>query len=142
MANPVEIISPAGNKLAVNSDGSINAQLAADSDIIGKVGIDQTTPGTTNGVVVNLKSLTAISGSQFALTIGTNTTLTVPATSVVAHISVEGGDLRYTDDGTSASSTVGHPVGNGTAFDYSGPLAALKFTIKSGTPTINVSYYK
>lgn len=44
---------------AVTQAGSwaVNATLQAGSNIIGKVGIDQTTPGTTNGVVVNSSAL-------------------------------------------------------------------------------------
>jgi hypothetical protein len=39
--------------------GTLNAALVAGTAIIGKVGIDQTTPGTTNGVVVNSSTLPA-----------------------------------------------------------------------------------
>jgi hypothetical protein len=80
--------------------------------------------------------------SQFALAIVTNTTLTVPAGSRLAMFSVEGGDLRWTDDGTSASTTVGHPRANGSSWTFYGPLAAMKFTSVTGSPTLNVSYYK
>jgi hypothetical protein len=52
MANPVEIIGPNGNRLQPASDGSLAVTLSADTDIIGKVGIDQTTAVTTNGVVI------------------------------------------------------------------------------------------
>lgn len=79
--------------------------------------------------------------SQFALAVTTNTTLTVPANATIAQISVETASVRYTDDGTSASTTIGHVLQAGDSFPCSGPLAALKFTAVSGSPTLNVSYY-
>jgi hypothetical protein len=80
--------------------------------------------------------------AQYGLSITTNTTLTVPANTRLAQISVETANVRWTDDGTSASTTVGHLAPAGTAFSYAGPLASMKFTAVSGSPTINVTYYK
>lgn len=49
---------------------TIPVSLSADTDIIGKVGIDQTTPGTTNGVQVNaaLPAGTNVIGQVYAAT--------------------------------------------------------------------------
>lgn len=49
-------------RVAVSSDSSLT--LNASSNIIGNVRIDQTTPGTTNGVVVNSGSITANAGTN------------------------------------------------------------------------------
>lgn len=40
-------------RAAVDASGNLSCKLPAGSNIIGKVSIDQTTPGTTNGVQVN-----------------------------------------------------------------------------------------
>src|SRR6185312_2208443 len=80
--------------------------------------------------------------SQMALAVGTNTTLAVPAGATLAEICVEGASVRYRDDGTAATSSLGIPVASGTCFQYSGPLASLSFTAQSGSPTIDVSYYR
>jgi hypothetical protein len=80
--------------------------------------------------------------AQFGLSVTTNTTLTVPAGTRVAQFSVETADVRWTDDGTSATTSVGHLARNGSAWQSAGPLAAMKFTAVSGSPTLNVSYYK
>ena len=80
--------------------------------------------------------------SQMGLAVGGNTTLTVPAGATLAEICVEGANVRYRDDGVAASSSLGIPVGVGTCFPYSGPLAGLSFSAQSGSPTIDVSYYK
>ena len=79
---------------------------------------------------------------QYALAVTTNTTLTVPANSAGAEICVETAGVRYTDDGTSASSSTGIPVAAGVCFQYFGPLNKLKFTAQSGSPTLDVSYYR
>lgn len=110
------------------------------------------TPNSGTGTVSTLDGLSALGISpyaltsagtaQFGLSVTTNTTLTVPGGTKIAQISVETASVRWTDDGTSASTTVGHLAPAGTAFQYAGPLASMKFTAVSGSPTINVSYYK
>lgn len=80
--------------------------------------------------------------SQMALSVGTNTTLTVPAGATLAQICVETANVRYRDDGTAATTSSGIPVSSGACFSYSGPLSALSFTAVSGSPTIDVSYYR
>lgn len=54
--------------------GTLNTTLSAGSAIVGKVGIDQTTPGTTNGVVVNnaaLSSTIRLTGTNRSASVGT-----------------------------------------------------------------------
>ena len=80
--------------------------------------------------------------SQMALSVTTNTTLTVPAGATLAQICVETAGVRYRDDGTAATPSTGIPVASGACFSYSGPLAALSFTAQSGSPTLDVAYYK
>lgn len=85
--------------------------------------------------------------SQWALAVTTNTTLTVPTGATIAEICAETAGVRYTDDGTNATTANGIPVVPSSAtlpscFAYTGPLSALKFTAISGSPTLSVSYYK
>jgi hypothetical protein len=47
----------AATSVEVSTTNPLPVALGADTDVIGKVGIDQTTPGTTNGVVVNSSAL-------------------------------------------------------------------------------------
>ena len=77
---------------------------------------------------------------QYAVSISSATTLTVPTNAVMAEICVETASARYTDDGTTPNSTTGIPVAAGQCFAYAGPLSAFKI-IGSGA-TIDVSYYK
>jgi hypothetical protein len=92
--------------------------------------------------VVSGAYFTLAGSGQYALAVTTNTTLTVPSNAAGAEICVETAGVRYTADGTSASSSVGMPVASGVCFQYFGPLSKLKFTAQSGSPTLDVDYYK
>lgn len=79
---------------------------------------------------------------QFGLAVGTATKLTPPAGASLAQICVEGANVRYRDDGVNASATLGIPVSAGSCFQYGGDLTAINFTAQSGSPTLDVLYYK
>lgn len=81
-------------------------------------------------------------GYQQITSLSAATTLTVPAGAKLAQICVETQGVRYRDDGTAPTSTVGQPVASGTCFQYSGPLAAIQFIQQSSSAAIDVSYYK
>lgn len=94
-------------------------------------------------------AVTAKSGSyasagtgQFALAVATNTQLAVPTGSICAQITVETAAIRRTSDGTSATTTNGTLIQVGAQWQDCGPLAAYKFTAVSGSPTLDVEYFK
>lgn len=70
------------------------------------------------------------------------TLLTVPATARVAEIVVEAQGIRYRDDGTAPTSTVGIPVAAGVSFQYSGNLSGIQFIQQTSGAILNVSYYR
>lgn len=82
---------------------------------------------------------------QYNLTLGTNTTLTVPtgATSAAICLVGSGATANYTIDGQTASPTVGLPVAADSTgkfcFTYTGPIAAMKWT---GTGALYVQYLR
>jgi hypothetical protein len=78
--------------------------------------------------------------AQYAVSLSTVKTLTVPVNASIVEICVETATARYTDDGITPTSSVGIPVAAGTCFAYSGPLDAFKI-IGAGA-TMDVSYYK
>lgn len=80
--------------------------------------------------------------AQYGLSVTTNTTLTVPARTTCAYITVEGASVRRTSDGTSATTTNGTLFASGTQWADCGPLATYKWTAVSGSPTLDVDYYK
>jgi opacity protein-like surface antigen len=108
-------------------------------DINGNLCTNAASSGTTS---VKSGSYVSAGTGQFALAIGTNTQLTVPTGSVCAEITVEGANIRRTSDTTSATTTNGTLIQSGAQWQDCGPLAAYKFTAVSGSPTIDVEYFK
>jgi len=86
--------------------------------------------------------------SQFisASSLASATSLTVPAGSTIAQICVETAGVRYRDDGTAPTASVGIPLvplssSVPTCFQYAGPLSSVQFIAISGSPTMDISYY-
>jgi hypothetical protein len=68
--------------------------------------------------------------------------LTVPMGARFAFITVEGGPVRWRDDGTPPTIALGQYVAPGS-FWYYGDLAMIQFILATATAaTIDVSYYK
>jgi hypothetical protein len=69
--------------------------------------------------------------------------LTVPAGANCALFAVETANVRWRDDGVAPTTSAGMPIVAGAApFFYSGTLSALQFIAESGSPLVNVSYYR
>jgi hypothetical protein len=85
---------------------------------------------------------TPVGTGQFGTTVASATNLTVPAGATIAEICVETNAVRYRDDGTAPTSTIGIPVASGTCFQYAGNLLAIQFIAQTGSPTIDAEYYK
>ena len=86
---------------------------------------------------------TPVAPSQMGLAVTSAAeNLTVPMGARYAFITVEGGPVRWRDDGTPPTITLGQYVGPGS-FWYYGNLAMLQFILATATAaTIDVSYYK
>lgn len=87
-----------------------------------------------------------------ALTLAAATNLTlptvansgfVPGYAVIQCAGTAGTDsVRWRDDGTSPTSTVGMLLGAGQELDYSGDLTKIQFIISAGSASIlNISFY-
>jgi len=69
--------------------------------------------------------------------------LTVPAGATLALIKAETADVRWRDDGTAPTATVGFPLGSSDpVFAYSGSLSAIQFIAQSGSPVLNVAFFR
>jgi hypothetical protein len=98
---------------------------------------------TSGGTALSKSGTYASSGTgQMALAISTNTQLTVPSGTTCAQITIESASVRRTSDGSSASTTNGTLIAAGASWQDCGPLAAYKFTAVSGSPTLDVEYFK
>lgn len=79
-----------------------------------------------------------------AATLATAAALSVPATATYAIIEAEAADIRWRDDGTNPTPTVGMLLYAGipVPIPFSGDLATVKFIRTQTTSVLNVSYYK
>lgn len=70
--------------------------------------------------------------------------LTPPTGATLVVMSIEGQPVRYRDDGTNPTATVGVllPVSTGAPWSYSGPLASIKFIQTAPTAIIDVCFYQ
>jgi len=49
--------------------------------------------------------------------------------------------IRWRDDGTDPSATVGYPLAVGSELSYDGDLTKIKFFEQAASAAINISYY-
>jgi hypothetical protein len=105
------------------------------------------------GLVVSVGFVTAAAAQQAAFVytplgyqqivpVPTGTTLTVPAASRAALLCAEAQIIRYRDDGTNPTATVGIPIAAGTCYFYSGNLVAIRFIQATSPATLDISYYR
>jgi hypothetical protein len=79
-----------------------------------------------------------------ATTLAAATPLAVPAGAQVAVIRSETANVRWRDDGTAPTSGIGMPLNSTDTvpFEYWGTLSAIQFIAVSGSPILDVSYYR
>lgn len=65
----------------------------------------------------------------------------IPANSFSAYIQIEGGDIRWRDDGVNPSNTDGHLLNDGHAFYYDKELLKFRLIEISGSPIAHVTFY-
>jgi hypothetical protein len=67
----------------------------------------------------------------------------IPVGARYARISVQTAAVSWRDDGTAPTATIGmiQPAAL-TPFLYAGDLTAIRFILVSGSPIVNVSYYR
>lgn len=90
---------------------------------------------------MGLKSTTNCLGYQQITSLSAATNLTVPANATMAVIVVEGQSVRWRDDGTAPTSTVGMPLAVGSSLNYDGDLKKVQFIQQASGGILNISYY-
>ena len=58
------------------------------------------------------------------------------------YITVTGASVRWRDDGTDPTTTVGHVIADGGYLEYHGDIRAIRFIQTAATATMNISYYR
>jgi hypothetical protein len=98
---------------------------------------------------LNLKAVTTCFGYQQISTVSSSVGLTVPVVTpeglngkpVFALVIAEGAPVRWRDDGTAPTATVGMPLPVGVPLQYDGDLNKIRFIEQSASAKLNVSYY-
>lgn len=95
------------------------------------------TSGTAGGAGVYVTSV-ATTSSSASLTSGG-----IPFGATMAFLQAETADIRYRDDGAAPTASIGNIVVHGTgALFYTGTLTSLQFILLSGSPLLNIAFYR
>ena len=98
-----------------------------------------------------MKTTTAALGYQQIVGLAASTALTVPTRNPVtgervqptlALIVVEGQSVRWRDDGTAPTASVGMPILANNTLSYDGNLQDIRFIQTAATATLNITYYE
>ena len=100
-------------------------------------------------MTMNIKAVTTCFGYQQITNLSASVGLTVPglapdglnAKPVFALIIAEGAPVRWRDDGTAPTASVGMPIAVGVPFQYDGDLTKIRFIQQSASGILNISYY-
>jgi len=101
-------------------------------------------------VTANVKAITCCLGYQQLDTLTSAVGLTVPTRDPGSGMNVKANfalivaetqDVRWRDDGTAPTSTVGMLLKAGVIFQYDGDLSKIKFIETTGSAKVNISYY-
>lgn len=65
----------------------------------------------------------------------------IPARTAWAVLCIETANIRWRDDGTAPTASVGMPVNAGACIYYSGTMATFQIISQSGSPIVNISFY-
>lgn len=94
-------------------------------------------PGAQAATPGNLRPL----GYQQITSLSSATGLTVPRGATVALIQPETQAVRWRDDGTNPTASVGMPIAVGETLPYIGYLENIKFIEQTASAVLNVAYY-
>lgn len=97
----------------------------------------------------NLKAVTTCMGYQQITSLSSAANLTVPVTTpnglnakpVFALIIAEGQAIRWRDDKTAPTASVGMPLAVGVPLQYDGDLINIQFIEQVAGAKLNISYY-
>jgi len=100
-------------------------------------------------MAINLKAITSVMGYQQITSLSSSTNLTVPArdlnglvgTPRIAIITPETQAVRWRDDNTAPTASVGMPLAAGVTLQYDGDLSQIKFIEQVGGAKLNITYY-
>jgi len=90
---------------------------------------------------MGLKSTTDCLGYQQITSLSSASALTIPAGATMAFIVPETQGVRWRDDGTNPTASVGMPLAMGETLNYDGDLKRIRFIEQAASAKLNISYY-
>jgi hypothetical protein len=90
---------------------------------------------------MGLKSTTVCLGYEQITSLSAATALTVPSGATLAVAIPESQAVRWRDDGTNPTGSVGMPLAIATTLSYDGDLSRIRFIEQAASAKLNVSYY-
>ena len=90
---------------------------------------------------MGLKSTTVCLGYQQITSLSSAAGLTPPQGATLALIVPESQNVRWRDDGTNPTASVGMPIFVGASLSYDGDFNKIKFIEESASAKLNISYY-
>jgi hypothetical protein len=100
-------------------------------------------------MALTLKAITTRLGYQQIISLSSATGLTVPQTDLnglackptLAIITAETQAVRWRDDETAPTASVGMPLAAGATLQYDGDLTKIRFIEQTASAKLNISYY-
>lgn len=100
-------------------------------------------------MALTLKAITTRLGYQQITSLSSSTALTVPTTDLnglackpsIAIITPETQGVRWRDDDTAPTASVGMPLAAGVTLQYDGDLTKIRFIEQTASAKLNVTYY-
>lgn len=100
-------------------------------------------------MAMNLKAVTTCMGYQQITDVSSSVGLTVPTLApdgsnqkpTFALIIAETQGVRWRDDGTAPTASVGMPLTVGVPLQYDGDLSKIRFIQQAASAKLNISYY-
>ena len=100
-------------------------------------------------MAMTLKAVTSCLGYQQISSLSSATGLTVPARDGIGNVQqptfaliiAETQGVRWRDDGTAPTASVGMPLAAGVPLQYDGDLTKIKFIEQTASAKLNISYY-
>lgn len=98
---------------------------------------------------MNLKAITSRLGYQQITSLSAAASLTIPVVDknglacrpAIAIITPETQAVRWRDDGTAPTASVGMPLAVGATLQYDGDLTKIQFIEQTGSAKLNITYY-
>jgi hypothetical protein len=101
-------------------------------------------------MAINLKAITSCLGYEQITTLSSSVGLTVPSKDpttglnvmpTIAIITPETNGVRWRDDGTAPTASVGMPLAAGVTLQYDGDLKKIRFIEQTASAKLNITYY-